>query len=120
MLNFLLKNGSAEQDIRDWLSRNGYCGRTAQFAEVELHAIQRPGWVQVFRFQVIARDREHRPQSLAGAMRTDERYGPPQIAVYCDARQRNHQLEKWSTNLIIRRPQRSVQQKNGHHKSSTR
>ncbi len=45
-----ISNRSTEADVRTWLNKNGFAGKTAKFEELELHAIQRPGWVQVFRF----------------------------------------------------------------------
>ena len=45
-----ISNRSTEADVRAWLNQNGFVGKTAKFEELELHAIQRPGWVQVFRF----------------------------------------------------------------------
>ncbi|MDA7918480.1 hypothetical protein N9X53_07275 [Mariniblastus sp.] len=45
-----ISNRSTEADVRSWLNDNGFVGKTAKFEELELHAIQRPGWVQVFRF----------------------------------------------------------------------
>lgn len=47
-----ISNRSTEADVRSWLNKNGFVGKTAKFSELELHAIQRPGWVQVFRFCV--------------------------------------------------------------------
>jgi hypothetical protein len=55
----LLANKTAERDIRAYLSQSGFSGRTARFEELELAAIERPGWVQVFRFRVRARRSEH-------------------------------------------------------------
>ena len=48
-------NRVTEKDIRDWLDENGFVGRTAKIRELELHAIKRPGWVQVFEFYLSAR-----------------------------------------------------------------
>ena len=48
-------NSVTEKDIRDWLDANGYVGRTARINDLELHAIERPGWVQVFEFRVRAK-----------------------------------------------------------------
>ena len=45
-------NRVTEKDIRDWLDANGFVGRTAKINDLELHAIERPGWVQVFEFQM--------------------------------------------------------------------
>jgi hypothetical protein len=55
----LLANKTAERDIRAYLSQSGFSGRTARFEELELAAIERPGWVQIFRFRVRARRSEH-------------------------------------------------------------
>ena len=41
-----------EKDIRDWLQGKGYESKTARITGLDLHAIERPGWVQVFRFEV--------------------------------------------------------------------
>ena len=43
-------NRTTESDVRTWLNKNGFVGKSAKFNELELHAIQRPGWVQVFKF----------------------------------------------------------------------
>ena len=43
-------NRVTEKDIRDWLTAEGFDGRGAKIDDLELHAIERPGWVQVFRF----------------------------------------------------------------------
>ncbi len=45
-----ISNRSTEADVRTWLNENGFVGKTAKFNLLELHAIQRPGWVQVFKF----------------------------------------------------------------------
>ena len=45
-----ISNRSTEKDVRDWLDNNGFAGKTVKLNELELHAIQRPGWIQVFKF----------------------------------------------------------------------
>ena len=72
----LIGNKVAEKDIRDWLSKNGYQGKPAKFTEIELHAIQRPDWLQIFRFELRTITAEDRKVQLFGAMLSDERYGP--------------------------------------------
>ena len=70
----LIGNKVAEQDLRTWLQAHGWYGRTAQIQELELVAIQRPGWVQVFRFRVAAKHQtEGVWQDLRGLIRDDER-----------------------------------------------
>jgi hypothetical protein len=46
----LIGSKLAEKEIRDWLLKNGYQGKPAKFVEIELHAIQQPGWSLIFRF----------------------------------------------------------------------
>jgi len=53
-----ISNRTTEADIRSWLNKNGFVGKTAKFNELKLHSIQRPGWIQVFRFCVRV---EYRP-----------------------------------------------------------
>ena len=103
MFKNLIRNRSAEKDIREWLSSQGMCGRTAEFCEVELHAIQRPGWLQIFQFEVKVRNANKEKLHFYGAMRSDERYGKPKIAVSLNVEQRDVQLEDWSRNLISKK-----------------
>lgn len=46
----LIRNRVTERDIRDWLRENGYEGGSAVLDSVDLYAIKRPGWTQLFRF----------------------------------------------------------------------
>ena len=95
-----IANKSAEKDIRNWLTENGYVGRSAKFVEIELHAIKRPGWLQIFRFEMTGHHNEERGKKEFGAMWSDERYGDPKIEVYPDRSARDEQLSEWSTGLI--------------------
>ena len=96
-----------EREISDWLSKHGYKGKSAKFAEVELHAIQRPGWLQIFRFELTVLDSNGLSVQLFGAVRADERYGPPHISVYPETAARDEQLAEWSEGLITQRRHRS-------------
>ena len=81
-----------ENAIRRHLSSEGYYGGTAKLRGVKLAAVQRPGWLQVFRFDATARvaandddeqtdgrrhtdpigsHRSARPDSLASPHRSD-------------------------------------------------
>jgi len=57
-LHQLIRNPNSEREIRAWLNGNGYYGNSAQLANVELFAIERPGWKQVFEFEAKAKDRD--------------------------------------------------------------
>lgn len=70
----LIGNKVAEKDLRTWLQANGYFGRSAEVRELELVAVRRPGWEQVFRFRVRAkRQDESSWDELSGLFRDDER-----------------------------------------------
>ena len=73
MANRFFANRATEKDIRDWLNTRGYAGQSADFSELELHAIQRPGWKQLFRFSVEAADESGQRQKLYGCVMDDER-----------------------------------------------
>ncbi|MEM9702663.1 MAG: hypothetical protein AAF907_09485, partial [Planctomycetota bacterium] len=70
----LIGNKFLEHDLRSWLDDSGRYGRSAEVEELELVAVQRPGWVQVFRFRLRAKDRETGDwEELRGLARDDER-----------------------------------------------
>lgn len=51
----IFNNRVTEKDVRLWLDQNGFYGRSAQITDLELHAIERPGWRQIFRFTIKAK-----------------------------------------------------------------
>lgn len=69
----LNRNRSTEKDLREYLQKIGYYGRTARFQSLKLKAIERPGWVQVFQFEVEAKRVDGDWECLFGNCRTDER-----------------------------------------------
>ena len=71
-----LGNRVTEKDIRDWLDKHDSVGRTAKIHGLELHAIQRPGWVQVFEFQ--ARFQIRNPKLYGGETDDHEDESDPQ------------------------------------------
>ncbi len=48
-------NRVAEKDVRDALFDFGLDGRAAVIVDLELYALKRPGWVQVFSFRLRAK-----------------------------------------------------------------
>lgn len=92
-----------EKEILEWMQSQGYVTSAANLSEVQLYALKRPGWVQVFRFQIEARDRQDQRRRFFGALRSDERYGGPEICVFATRPERDHQLQQWSAGLIVRR-----------------
>jgi hypothetical protein len=79
IMHNLIRNRVTERDIRDWLQNNGYEGGSAKLESVELHAIQRPGWKQLFRFAGMIRRQSNDADDVApkvpvwGAVLDDER-----------------------------------------------
>ncbi len=95
-----VSNKSAETDIRAWLTQQGLNGKSAQITGVELHATQRPGWLQVFRLEASCKTAQGDNAQLFGALRSDERQGEPQIHVDTKLAVREEQLAVWSEGLI--------------------
>ena len=102
----LVRNRSTEKDVRDYLQVNGFSGPSARFDYLELKAIERPGWVQVFKFSVGALDDEGQLHQLLGVARDDERKG---IEVFLSESEAevDRVLSEWSANLITLRRERS-------------
>lgn len=106
-MNSFIGNKCTEKDIRDWISRNGFLGSSAVFKEIELHAIKRTGWLQIFRFEVQVNDKEGTGHLLFGTVRSDERYGDPEIFVSPHLEERDAQMAEWSQSLIVQRSRKS-------------
>jgi len=112
-VNRIIGNRVAERDIRDWLNEHGYIGNSAQIEDLELHAISRPGWIQVFRFRASVKQRssESDPEISAerreyfGVSRDDERKTTgrkTEVILLSNAEQQREQLVIWSADLIVR------------------
>ena len=99
----MFRNRSTEKDVLDWLVALGHESRGAVFDECELHAIQRPGWLQVFRFEVRFMTAEHVRRHSYGALRSDERYDRLDIELFDEAQSRDQRLAEWSEGLITQR-----------------
>jgi hypothetical protein len=102
----ILKYQATEREILSWLDKQGYLTSSAQFQELELHAIQAPGWLQIFRFRLEVKNRTRQQLLLFGALRSDERYGAPRIRIFESVHERNLILSEWSEGLIVRKSSR--------------
>ena len=102
-----------EVAIRQHLTTNGYYGATAKLKNVRVVAIQRPGWLQVFRFEATARvrqdtngdgvDPEAEYDELFGLIKDDIRHKVNSIRVFTDEAQRRELFVRWSEDLICLR-----------------
>lgn len=97
----LIGNKVTERDIRDFLTEKGFLGQSARFYELELVAIERPGWVQIFQFQVSVKRKEGPWQEVYGVVRDDER-NKTDIAIFETAEEQQKKIELWSTGFIRR------------------
>ena len=102
----LFRNKVTEQDIREYLHANGFQGPSARFDYVELKAIERPGWVQVFQFSVCVTDEDNDVHRLLGVARDDERKGIEVFLTKSES-ERDKTMEAWSAGLITLRRQKS-------------
>lgn len=98
-----------EVAIKKHLSANGYYGGSAKLQNVRLVAVQRPGWLQVYRFEVVARiqvDQTEGPEpeavyeNLFGLVREDARKSQTSIRVFKRSDQRRELFLRWSEDLI--------------------
>ena len=123
-------SGDAEMEkaIRQYLSGHGYYGGSAKLRDVRLAAVQRPGWLQIYRFEVTARvaaaartddhtaakhaPAQHQPHAgdaqptpavyheLFGLVREDHRYNQTSVRVFASADQRLELFKRWSEGLV--------------------
>ena len=109
MLNNVLRNRVTEKDVRAWMDQNGFYGNSADINHLELHAIERPGWVQVFSFEARAKSREESEQpwqELYGVVKDDERRrgsNKTKVALFGSIDQQTERLEQWSQGLIAKK-----------------
>lgn len=105
----LIRNRVTERDIRDWMSENGYDGGSANLELVELYAIQRPGWKQLFRFEAKVRkksetsDESAKKDRVWGVVLDDERKPRDQrtqVAIFDSEDEQLDQLEKLSEGML--------------------
>ena len=102
-----------ETAIRRYLNENGFFGQSATLQNVRLVAIQRPGWLQVFRFEANARVRleidddspdpapEYR--DIFGLVRDDIRHRENTIRIFEEEQERRELFRRWSEDLICLR-----------------
>jgi hypothetical protein len=99
-----------ELEIRKHLTQNGYYGGAVKLRNVRLVAVQRPGWVQVFRFEATARlqlespedgpDPEPQYEELYGLVKEDMRRGMTRVRVFQKPTERRELFLRWSEDLI--------------------
>jgi len=100
-----------ENSIRQRLQQEGYYGQTAELSNVRLVAIERPGWVQVYRFEVKARvklepaevdgpDPPAQYRNLCGLVLQDYRKSISDVRLFDHPDPRRTQFRSWAEGLI--------------------
>jgi hypothetical protein len=103
-----------ELAIRRHLVDRGFFGPTAKLTNVRLIAVQRPGWLQVYRFEVTARVRptetsDELPDAkaeycqLLGLVKDDIRYNIHTVKTFRNESERRETFAAWSEDLICLR-----------------
>lgn len=130
MLNFLRSlqekwthwTGDRELElaIRRHLTDNGHYGGMAKLQNVRLAAVQRPGWLQVYRFDAVARvipallEDDDGPEppavhaQLYGLVREDARHHQTTIRTFDSVQARRELFAQWSAGMIQLRSGRSL------------
>ena len=95
--------------IRKHLDEKGVYGRTARLQRVRVVAMKRPGWIQIYRFEAIARvvrdeDAEGNVEErfFYGLVRDDGRTHS-QVVTFVSAEERVILFREWSEGMICLR-----------------
>ncbi|MDM4018023.1 hypothetical protein [Roseiconus lacunae] len=98
-----------EVAIRKHLTKNGYYGSSVQLQNVRLVAIQRPGWLQIYRFEARARvqaeetdgpDPEPVYHQLYGLVKDDIRHKILVVRVFDNPSERRALYRRWADGLV--------------------
>jgi len=102
-----------ELKIRQAVDRLGDDGQSARFVRCQLVAIQRPGWRQVWEFELTAcarrlpeEEHDFARRKWFGVARDDTRTNLADIALFQTPDEQRHQVERWSTGMLRRKTPR--------------
>lgn len=73
-----------------------------KLCDVKLVAIERPGWVQVWRFRVETKTVDGQPVTLHGSARDDGRRARSEVLLATSVERVVQQIDAWSEGLIQR------------------
>lgn len=100
--------------IRKHMTDTGFYGQSAKIQNVRLIAVQRPGWLQVYRFEAMVRmkpqgveaeDSQSQPQyrHVSGLVKDDIRFRVQTVRTFNSERDRRACFADWSEGLICLR-----------------
>ena len=99
--------------IRKHMTDIGFYGQTAKIQNVRLVAVQRPGWLQVYRFEAMARLKpvnevesegaEAKYRHVSGLVKEDFRFKVQTVRTFISERDRRACFAEWTDGLICLR-----------------
>lgn len=100
-----------ERAIRQHLDQQGVYGRTARLEKVRLVAVQRPGWLQIYRFEATARVVQQQADAPPGPAEERYFYGlvrddgrvSSKVITFLAPEPRVELFQQWSEGLICLR-----------------
>lgn len=94
-------DSSLELAIRNEIRAQGLPSYRSRIRNCRLVAIQRPGWVQIYQFEVLTTDPSGESLALFGVARDDGR-AKTLVRLFADVQSRDEQQEGWSEGFISR------------------
>ena len=81
-LQGLAEREPIDPELQKFLTKSGYYGRTAKCLRWQLVGVQRPGWIQIFEFQLRAKRTNGEWEKPYGICRTDERNDTYEVQLF--------------------------------------
>jgi len=102
-----LPNGGIEREIHQHLKQQGWKRKQYQLRGIELIAVERPGWKQIFQFELDIQTAEKQAEwddstTLNGLIRDDHRQGS-ELRLLAAESERQQLLQEWGDGMIQRR-----------------
>ncbi|WP_237226627.1 hypothetical protein [Rubinisphaera sp. JC750] len=97
-----LPNGGIERQIRSFLKEKGYGRSRYDLREVDLVAVERPGWRQIFRFELDLRPPHSDPVHKIGIAFDDHR-SHCEIQLLDSESDYRRVFGEWSEGMIVKR-----------------
>lgn len=101
-----LPNGGIEREIHQHLKQQGWKRKQYQLRGIELIAVERPGWKQIFQFELAVQTADQQAawngKHVQGLIRDDHRQGS-ELRLLADASEREAVLQVWGAGMIHRR-----------------
>jgi len=97
-----LPNGGIERQIRRFMKDKGYGASRYDLRELDLVAVERPGWKQIFRFELDLRPPHGDPVHKIGIAYDDHR-SHCEIQLLDNESEYRQRLSEWGEGMILKR-----------------